>query len=64
MPFTSNLLQVDPPVAGPSLFLRLRREVPALAEASELLDPPAVDTWQDAGPAEPEVPLGEPVTLP
>jgi hypothetical protein len=64
MPYTTNVLQVNQAMSVSSFFLRLRRDVPAVVEVPELLALPAAGTWLDAGPAEPELPVGEPVTLP
>ena len=64
MPYTTNVLQVDQAMSGPAGFLRLRRDVPSVTAAPELLALPANGTWLDAGPTEPEVPVGDPVTLP
>ena len=63
MPGTSNILQLDRS-GGSALFVRLRREVPVVAEVPALLDLPLDATWITPGPAQDETPLGVPVTLP
>ena len=64
MPATTNILQADQAMGAQAFFLRLRRDEPSVTESPELMALPMDGPWTDAGPPEPEAPVGEPVVLP
>jgi hypothetical protein len=64
MPFTTNLLELDHPLAAPAFFLRLQRDAPPAPESPDLLIAPLEGTWTAPVPPQPETPVGTPVRMP
>ena len=58
MPFTTNLLELEHPLAAPAFFLRLQRDAPPAPESPDLLIAPLEGTWTAPVPPQPESPVG------
>jgi hypothetical protein len=63
MPFTTNLLELDHPLAAPAFFLRLQRDTPPAPESPDLLTAPLEGTWTAPVSPLPETPEGTAVRM-
>jgi hypothetical protein len=64
MPITTNLLELDHPLAAPAFFLRLQRDAPPAPESPDLLIAALEGTRTAPVPPQPETPVGTPVRMP